>query len=183
MVARMVFHLGDHLMMMMTTRVRSMRKVVKRATMLVSQQSILVGASSNPLSNSGDHSGHGGDEPVADKENMMEDDLVDYDSDPYESAMRNQPDAAGDSVFRVECHSRVSNTPQDKVYFLLFLLYYILLFFSFRFSFPLFSFGCCRSMPYIYRFNDRYSSSPKVGSVDVAAPSFIPELVFRVVAF
>jgi hypothetical protein len=38
----------------------------------------------------------------------------------------------------------------------------------------------CRfcSMPYIYRFNDRYSSSPRIGSVDVATPSFIPELVF-----
>jgi hypothetical protein len=37
-------------------------------------------------------------------------------------------------------------------------------------------------MPYIYRFNDRYSSSPRVGSVDVATLSSIPELVFSVVA-
>jgi hypothetical protein len=38
-------------------------------------------------------------------------------------------------------------------------------------------------MLYIYRFNDRYSSSPRVGIVDVVAPSFIPKLVFRLVAF
>jgi hypothetical protein len=63
------------------------------------------GASGNPLSDSGDHSEHGGDEPVADKEGRIEDDLVDHDSDPYKSAMRDQPDAADDSVFRVECHS------------------------------------------------------------------------------
>jgi hypothetical protein len=44
------------------------------------------GTSGNPLSDSGDHFGHGGDEPVADKEDRMEDDLVDYDSDPYKSA-------------------------------------------------------------------------------------------------
>jgi hypothetical protein len=48
---------------------------------------------------------------------------------------------------------------------------------------PYIIFGRFRSMPYIYHFNDRYSSSPRVGSVDVAAPSFILELVFRVVAF
>jgi hypothetical protein len=42
----------------------------------------------------------------------------------------------------------------------------------------LFLFCHFRSMPYIYRFNDRYSSSPRVGSVDVATSSFIPELVF-----
>jgi hypothetical protein len=53
----------------------------------------------------------------------MEDDLVDYNSDPYESAMRDQPDATGDSVFRVEYHNRVPNTPQDEVCFFLFPLY------------------------------------------------------------
>jgi hypothetical protein len=70
------------------------------------------GASGNPLSDSGD-------------------DLVDYDSDPYKLAMRDQLEAADDSVFRVECHSRDPNTPQVEVCFLLFPLYYIrLLFFS-----------------------------------------------------
>ena len=38
------------------------------------------------------------------------------------------------------------------------------------------------SMPYIYCVNDRYSSSPSVGSMDVATLSFIPELEFLVVA-
>jgi hypothetical protein len=141
------------------------------------------GASGNLLSDFRDHSGHCSDEPVADKEDRMEDDLVDYDSNPYKSAIRHQPDAAGDSVFSVECHNRVPNTPQDEVCFLFFPLYYIWLFFSFQFSFPSFSFGRCRSMPYIYHFNDSYSLSPRVGSMDVTAPSFIPELVFRVVAF
>jgi hypothetical protein len=42
----------------------------------------------------------------------------------------------------------------------------------------LFLFCRFRSMPYIYHFNDRYSSSPRVGSVDVATPSSVPELVF-----
>jgi hypothetical protein len=59
------------------------------------------GASGNPISDSGDHSEYGGYEPVADKEGRMEDDLVDYDCDPYESAMCDQADAAGDSVFRI----------------------------------------------------------------------------------
>jgi hypothetical protein len=61
---------------------------------------------------------------------------VDYESDPYESAMRDQPEAADDSVFCVECHSRDPNTPEDKVCFLHFPLYYIWFFFFFRFSFP-----------------------------------------------
>jgi hypothetical protein len=141
------------------------------------------GASGNPHLDSGDHSGHDGDEPVADKEGRMEDDLVDYDSDPYKSAMRGQPDAAADSIFRVERHSRDPSTPQDEVCFHIIPLYYIWLFVFFRFSFLSFLSGRFRSMPYIYRFNDRCSSSQRVGIVDVAAPSFIPELVFRVVAF
>jgi hypothetical protein len=136
------------------------------------------GALSNPLSDSGEHSGYGSDEPVAEKEGRMEDDLVDYDSDPYKSAMRHQPEATDDSVFRVEYHSRDPNTPQVKMYFLLFPLYYIRLLFFFRLRFPSLPFGRFRSMPYIYLFNDRYSSSPRVGSVDVTTPSFIPELVF-----
>jgi hypothetical protein len=36
MVAKKVFHLGDHLMMIMMMEVRSMGRVVKRATMLAS---------------------------------------------------------------------------------------------------------------------------------------------------
>jgi hypothetical protein len=68
---------------------------------------------------------------MVDKEGMMEDDLVDYDSDPYESAMLDQPEANDDSIFHIECHSRDPNTPQVEVCFLLFPLYYIrLLFFS-----------------------------------------------------
>jgi hypothetical protein len=58
------------------------------------------GALDNPLSNSGGVFGHSGDEPLADKEGKLEDDLVDYESDPYESAMRDQA-VAVDSVFRV----------------------------------------------------------------------------------
>ena len=106
----------------------------------------------------------------------MEDDLVDYDSDPYKLAMHDQPDATSDSVFSVKCHSRVLNIPQDEVCFLLFLLYYIWLFFSFQFSFPSFSLVRCHGMPYIYRFND--SLSPRVGKMDVDASSFISKLVF-----
>jgi hypothetical protein len=68
-------------------------------------------ASGNPLSDSGEHSRHGGDELVAEKEGRMEDDLVDYESDPYKSAMHDQLEAADDSVFHVECHNRDSNTP------------------------------------------------------------------------
>jgi hypothetical protein len=108
---------------------------------------------------------------------------VDYKSDPYELAMHDQPDGADDYVFRVECHIRDPNTPQHEVCLLLFPLYYIWLLIFFQFSFPSFSFGRCYSMSYIYHFNDRYNSSPRVGSVDVAALSFIPELMFRVVAF
>jgi hypothetical protein len=89
------------------------------------------GASGNPLSDFGEHSGYGGDEPVVDKEGRMEDDLVDYDSDPHESTMCDQPEAADDSVFHVEYHSRDPNTPQVEVCFLLFPLYYIRLFFFF----------------------------------------------------
>jgi hypothetical protein len=62
------------------------------------------GASANPLSNSGGVSGHNSDEALANKEGRMEDDLVDYESDPYELAMRDQAIAI-DSVFRVQCHS------------------------------------------------------------------------------
>ena len=57
-------------------------------------------ASDNPLSNSGGIFGQGGDELLADKEGMMEDDLVDYKSDPYESAIRDQA-VAVDSIFCV----------------------------------------------------------------------------------
>jgi hypothetical protein len=103
----------------------------------------------------------------------MEDDLVDYDSDPYKLAMRDQLEAADDSVFRVECHSRDPNTPQVEVCFLLFPLYYIRLLFFFQFRFPLLPFGCFHNMPYIYHFNDEYSSSPRVGSVDVPTPSIL----------
>jgi hypothetical protein len=94
-----------------------------------------VGASANPLSNSGGVSGHSGDEPLADKEGRMEDDLVDYESDSYESAMHNQA-VAVDSIFRVQCHSQDPNTPEDKVCFLRFPLYYVWLLFYFRFIFP-----------------------------------------------
>jgi hypothetical protein len=83
-----------------------------------------VGASDNPLSNSGGVSGHSGDEPLADKEGRLEDDLVDYESDPYESAMHDQV-VAVDSVFRVQCHSQDPNTIEDKVCFLRFPLYYV----------------------------------------------------------
>jgi hypothetical protein len=41
----------------------------------------------------------------------MEDDLVDYDSDPYKLAMHDQPDATGDFVFHVERYSRDPSTP------------------------------------------------------------------------
>ena len=61
-------------------------------------------ASDNFLSQSGGVFGHNGNEPLADKEGRMEDDLVDYKSDPYESAMRNQV-VVVDSIFRVQCHS------------------------------------------------------------------------------
>ena len=53
---------------------------------------------------------------------------MDYESDPYESAMRDQ--AVGDDfVFRVQYHTQDRNTPQDKVCFLRFPLYYVGLFF------------------------------------------------------
>jgi hypothetical protein len=86
------------------------------------------GASNNPLSNSGGVSGHCGDEPLADKEGRLEDDLVDYESDPYESAIRDQA-VAVDSVFRVQCHSQDPNTTKDKVCFLRFPLYCVGFFF------------------------------------------------------
>jgi hypothetical protein len=93
------------------------------------------GALGNPFLDSGEHFGHSGDEPVVDKEGRMEDDLVDYDSHLYESAMRDQPEATDDSVFNVECHGRDPNTPQVEVCFLLFLLYYIRFFFFSSFVF------------------------------------------------
>ena len=49
MVARKFFHVGDHLMMMMTMKVESVERVVKRATLLASQQSILVGHQATPI--------------------------------------------------------------------------------------------------------------------------------------
>ena len=49
-----------------------------------------IGALNNPLSNSGRISGDSGDKPLADKEGRMEDDLVDYESDPYEWAIHDQ---------------------------------------------------------------------------------------------
>ena len=107
---------------------------------------------------------------------------MDYKSDPYESAMRNQA-VAVDSVFRIQYHSQDRNTPQDKVCFFHFVLYYVGLFsfcsvFSFLEARVLFLFCRLHSMPYIYCVNDRYSLSPRVGSVDVATLSFILELKF-----
>jgi hypothetical protein len=64
-----------------------------------------IGTSDNLLSNSGGVSEYSGDEPLADKEGRLEDDLVDYESDPYESAMRDQA-VAVDSIFHVQCHSQ-----------------------------------------------------------------------------
>ena len=58
----------------------------------------------------------------------MKDDLVNYESDPYELAMRDQV-VAVDSVFCVQCHNQDGNTPQDKVCFFRFPLYYVSLFF------------------------------------------------------
>ena len=80
-------------------------------------------ASDNPLSNYGGVSRHSGDEPLADKEGM-EDDLVDYKSKLYESAMRDQA-VAIDSIFCIQSHSQDCNTPLDKVCFLRFPLYYV----------------------------------------------------------
>ena len=59
-----------------------------------------IGASDNCHSNSRGVSKQGGNEPLVDKEGRMEDDLVDYESDPYELALRNQA-VAVDSIFRV----------------------------------------------------------------------------------
>jgi hypothetical protein len=53
---------------------------------------------------------------------------VDYESDPYESAIRDQA-VAVDSVFRVQCHSQDPNTTKDKVCFLRFPLYCVGFFF------------------------------------------------------
>jgi hypothetical protein len=94
-----------------------------------------LGASDNPLSSFGGVSGHSGDEPLADNEGRLEDDLVDYESDPYESAMHDQA-VAVDSVFRIQCHSQDPSTTEDKVCFLHFPLYYVGFFFFFRFFFP-----------------------------------------------
>jgi hypothetical protein len=140
-----------------------------------------IGASDNPLLNSRGVSGYGGDEPLADKEGKAEDDLVDYKSDSYESAKHDQSIAI-DFVFRVQCHNQDPSTIEDKVCFLRFSLYYVgFSFFPVYFSSRqgyLFLFCRFCSMPYIYRFNDGYSLSPRAGSVDIATPSFIPELVF-----
>ena len=54
--------------------------------------------------------GQGGDKPLADKEGRMEDDLVDYKSNPYELAMHNQV-VAVDSIFYVQSHNQDRNTP------------------------------------------------------------------------
>jgi hypothetical protein len=86
------------------------------------------GASNNPLSNSGGVSGHSSNELLANKEGRLEDDLVDYKSDPYESTMHDQA-VAFDSVFRVQYHSQDPNTTEDKVCFLRFPLYYVGFFF------------------------------------------------------
>ena len=55
---------------------------------------------------------------------MMEDDLVDYKSDPHESAMCNQA-VAIDSIFSIQSYNQDCNTPLDKVCFLCFPLYYV----------------------------------------------------------
>jgi hypothetical protein len=101
-----------------------------------------LGASDNPLSSFGGVSGHSGDEPLADNEGRLEDDLVDYESDPYESAMHDQA-VAVDSVFRIQCHSQDPSTTEDKVCFLHFPLYYVGFFFFFRFFFPRGEDTCC----------------------------------------
>ena len=54
----------------------------------------------------------------------MEDDLVDYKFDLYESAMHDQAIAV-DSVFCVQSHNQDRNTLMDKVCFLYFPLYYV----------------------------------------------------------
>ena len=131
-------------------------------------------------------SGQGGEKALADKEGIMEVDLVDYESYPYESTMCDQA-LAVDLVFRVQYHSEDHNTPQDKVSFLCLPLYYVgLSFFCLDFLSSkrgyLFLFWRFRSMPYIYHINDRYSLSPSIGSMDVAIPSFILELEFSIVA-
>ena len=49
---------------------------------------------------------------------------MDYEFDPYESAMHDQ-EIAIDFVFRVQSHSQDRNTLVDKVCFLCFPLYYV----------------------------------------------------------
>ena len=56
------------------------------------------GASENPLPNSAGISRQGGNHALANKEGIMEVDLVDYECDPYESALHDQA-LTVDSVF------------------------------------------------------------------------------------
>ena len=59
---------------------------------------------------------------------------MDYESNPYESAMRNQA-VAIDSFFRVQSHSQERNTLVDKICFLRFPLYMLASLFFARFFF------------------------------------------------
>lgn len=82
------------------------------------------GASGNAVPSSVEASGQGSCEPGAEMEGRMEVDLVDYELDPYETAMQNEAVAA-DSVFREQSQSEDRITPHDKVCFVRFPLYFV----------------------------------------------------------
>jgi hypothetical protein len=132
------------------------------------------GALGKPNSNPLVCSGQGGEEAQADREGNVMVDLIDYKVDPYKAAIRDHPDGGANSFFQLERHSGGPNIPHDKMNILLTCLSVIFLVVSFSST----KFVCCRSFSYIDRFDDRYSSSSRVGNVDVAAMSFLCVLVF-----
>jgi hypothetical protein len=104
-------------------------------------------------------------------------DAVDYEMDVYEAAMCDPSDGGADAFFRLEHSGTSAIIPHDKVHF----------FFPFFHNIKMRSVPCRLiffpifvpyvSFSYMYRFDDRYSSSSRVGIVDVAASSSLHVLV------
>ena len=115
----------------------------------------------------------------ADREGDMKDDLVDYKVDPFEEAQQlyDLLDGGGDTFFSLECQNSIPNIQHNELCIIFTCLYNFRPFF---FNFPFSSFVHFYSFSYMAHFDDRYSSSLRVGIVDVVIISFLHVFVFGV---
>jgi hypothetical protein len=124
-----------------------------------------------------EHSGQGGQDLHAEEEGNMLLDAVDYEMDVYEAAMCDPSDGGADAFFLLEHSSIAASGSRDKVRPFFFSSTMLKWDLSHVVCFSSPTFVPYISFPYMYHFDDRYSSSLEVGTVDVPASSSLRVLV------